>query len=46
MVDHGMFERKTDHITLIPDARPSTKLTKAKFGDKEIAIPVETRTTW
>jgi predicted dehydrogenase len=41
MVDHGMFERKTDHITLIPERQTIDEAYKAKFGDKEIAIPVE-----
>jgi hypothetical protein len=41
MVDHGMFERKTDHITLMPERQTIDDAYKAKFGDKEIAIPVE-----
>jgi predicted dehydrogenase len=41
MVDHGMFERKTDHITLMPERQTIDEAYKAKFGDKDIAIPVE-----
>jgi predicted dehydrogenase len=41
MVDHGMFERKTDHITLIPERQTIDDAYKAKFGDKETSIPVD-----
>jgi predicted dehydrogenase len=41
MVDHGMFERKTDHITLIPERQTIDDAYKAKFGDKETIIPVD-----
>ncbi|HTT63678.1 MAG TPA: Gfo/Idh/MocA family oxidoreductase [Bryobacteraceae bacterium] len=42
MVDHGMFEYKTDHITLLPERRVIDDAYKAKFGsDAEIRIPVE-----
>lgn len=42
MVDHGMFEdAHTDHITLAPERRAIDDAYKAKFGDKEIVIPVE-----
>jgi len=41
MVDHGMFEGKTDHITLIPEKRVISPDYVAKFGDKEQSIPVE-----
>jgi predicted dehydrogenase len=42
MVDHGMFEGKTDHITLLPERRVDDDAYKAKFGqDAEITIPVE-----
>ncbi|HVX66726.1 MAG TPA: Gfo/Idh/MocA family oxidoreductase [Bryobacteraceae bacterium] len=43
MVDHGMFEGVTDHITL----KPETRVTKedsaytAKFGAEPIQIPIE-----
>jgi predicted dehydrogenase len=41
MVDHGMFEGKTDHITLKPESKKIlTKEYIAKFGDKETKIPV------
>jgi hypothetical protein len=35
MVDHGMFEGKTDHITLIPEPRVIGKDSdyKSKFGE-------------
>ena len=41
MVDHGMFEGRTDHITLYPERRVIDDSYKAKFGDKETTIPVE-----
>jgi hypothetical protein len=48
MVDHGMFEGKTDHITLIPERggtdperRIVTREYTDKFGDTEKQIPVE-----
>jgi predicted dehydrogenase len=41
MVDHGMFEGRTDHITLIPERRVIDDAYKAKFGDTEQKIPVE-----
>ncbi len=41
MVDHGQFEGKTDHITVIPEPRVMTEDYKGKFGDKEFTIPVE-----
>ncbi len=41
MVDHGMFERKTDHITLIPERNVVDDAYKAKFGDKQTIIPIE-----
>jgi hypothetical protein len=42
MVDHGMFEGRTDHITLLPERRVIDDAYKAKFGDDvETRIPVE-----
>ena len=43
MVDHGMFEGRTDHITLIPETRVIRQddAYKSKFGDKEQSIPVD-----
>jgi predicted dehydrogenase len=41
MVDHGMFEGKTDHITLLPEKRVIDDAYKAKFGAEEQRIPVE-----
>jgi len=42
MVDHGMFERRTDHITLKPELRVVDDAYKTKFGsDPEIRIPIE-----
>ncbi|HUE04435.1 MAG TPA: Gfo/Idh/MocA family oxidoreductase [Bryobacteraceae bacterium] len=42
MVDHGMFERRTDHITLYPEGSVDDDAYKAKFGsDPEIKIPVD-----
>ena len=41
MVDHGMFEGKTDHITLIPERRVISDAYKAKFGDTEKIIPID-----
>ncbi len=43
MVDHGMFEGRTDHITVIPERRVIGDEYKAKFGEKEIVIPVEAK---
>jgi predicted dehydrogenase len=42
MVDHGMFEGRTDHITLLPERKVDDDAYKAKFGDDvETKIPVE-----
>jgi predicted dehydrogenase len=43
MVDHGMFEGRTDHITLLPERRVIGKDDeyKAKFGDAEKSIAVD-----
>jgi predicted dehydrogenase len=43
MVEHGMFEGRTDHITLRPERRVIDDEYKAKFGDQEVKIPVEQR---
>jgi len=41
MVDHGMFEARTDHITLRPERRVLTQEYVDKFGKEEKVIPVE-----
>ena len=41
MVEHGMFEGKTDHITVTPEKRVIDADYKAKFGDTETVIPIE-----
>jgi len=41
MVEHGMFEGRTDHITLRPERRVIDEAYKAKFGDQEVKIPVD-----
>jgi predicted dehydrogenase len=41
MVDHGMFERWTDHITLKPEKKTITAEYKAKFGADDVTIPVD-----
>jgi predicted dehydrogenase len=43
MVEHGQFEGRTDHITLIPERRviAGNEAYKAKFGDAETRIPVD-----
>jgi predicted dehydrogenase len=43
MVDHGMFEGRTDHITLKPEMRviKDNDAYKGKFGDKDKVIPIE-----
>ncbi|MCX6623538.1 MAG: Gfo/Idh/MocA family oxidoreductase, partial [Acidobacteria bacterium] len=41
MVDHGMFEGHTDHITLRPEKRVVNDAYKAKFGEAEKVIAVE-----
>src|ERR1019366_6411663 len=41
-LDHGMFEGRTDHITLLPERRVIDDAYKAKFGDDaETKIPIE-----
>ncbi len=41
MVDHGMFEGRTDHITLLPERRLIDEAYKSKFGGEEQRIPIE-----
>ena len=42
MVEHGQFERWTDHISLYPELRVVDDAYKTKFGsDPEIKIPIE-----
>jgi hypothetical protein len=41
MVDHGMFEGATDHITVKPEGRVITPEYKAKFGADPIVINVD-----
>ena len=43
MVEHGQFEGKTDHITVIPEPRVMSEEYRSKFGDKEFTIPVEAK---
>jgi len=40
MVEHGMFEGLTDHITVKPEKRVIDAEYKAKFGEEPITIPV------
>jgi predicted dehydrogenase len=40
MVDHGMFEGKTDHITLKPERKTIDEAYIAKFGKSDVTIPV------
>jgi predicted dehydrogenase len=41
MVDHGMFEGATDHITVKPEGSVMTPEYKAKFGAEPIVINVD-----
>ena len=41
MVDHGMFEGRTDHITVLPEKRVIDEAYKTKFGVETVTIPVE-----
>ncbi|MCS7315743.1 MAG: Gfo/Idh/MocA family oxidoreductase [Bryobacterales bacterium] len=43
MVEHGQFERPTEHIILRPERRVIDEDYKAKFGDQEVKVPVEQR---
>jgi len=46
MVDHGMFEGETDHITVIPERRAIDDAYKAKWGEEKITIPVTEKPEW
>ncbi len=46
MVEHGMFEGKTDHITVLPEKRVISDEYKSKFGEDTITIPVEEKPEW
>ena len=46
MVEHGMFEGDTDHITVIPEKRVIKDDYKAKWGADPINIPVEEKPRW
>ncbi len=41
MVDHGMFEAPTDHITVKPETEVMTPEYKAKFGAEPVVIKVD-----
>jgi hypothetical protein len=41
MVQHGEFERPTDHISVYPEKKVIDAAYKEKFGDGEIDIPVD-----
>ena len=41
MVEHGMFEGRTDNIILRPERRVIDDAYKAKFGADEVKIPVD-----
>lgn len=41
MVDHGEFERPTDHISVFPEKNAIDDSYKQKFGENEFDIPVE-----
>jgi len=41
MVDHGMFEEPTDHITLKPERRAVDQAYSARFGRDEMQIPID-----
>ncbi len=41
MVDHGEFERPTDHISVFPEKNAIDDAYKQKFGEDEFDIPVE-----
>jgi predicted dehydrogenase len=40
MVQHGEFERPTDHISVYPEKKVIDEAYKEKFGEEEIDIPV------
>jgi predicted dehydrogenase len=41
MVEHGMFEGRTEYILLRPEPRTISEEYKTKFGSTEVKIPVE-----
>jgi hypothetical protein len=41
MVDHGMFEEPTDHITVRPEQEVIDEAYVSKFGKDERKIPIE-----
>jgi predicted dehydrogenase len=41
MVDHGMFEEPTDHITLKPEKKAIDEAYATKFGKDEVQIPID-----
>jgi predicted dehydrogenase len=43
MVEHGQFEGRTDHITVIPEKKVIDEAYKTKWGEDEFQIPVEER---
>lgn len=43
MVEHGMFEGHTDHITLRPERNVINDAYRSKFGEAAQSIPVEQR---
>jgi len=45
MVDSGMFEAPTDHITLIPEDEVIDDAYKAKWGSEATRIPVEEKSS-
>jgi predicted dehydrogenase len=45
MVEHGRFEGYSPYITVRPEARVISDAYKAKWGDKDIQIPVEENDT-
>jgi len=46
MVDHGEFEGRTDHITILPEKRVISEAYKEKWGSGEFQIPVEAKPDW
>ncbi len=42
MVEHGMFEGKTEYITVTPERHAAEAFTK-KYGSAEVRIPIEPR---
>ncbi len=46
MVDHGLYEGQTDHITIKPEKRVISAAYKSKWGEEPIRVPVEARPRW